>query len=272
MELKKRIVPLSFLFTLLYIHCTVDYAKGSVATMVKSMTRRRSIQEQVGAGPEDVCAGILGPGWQKMSTNQSPCPELVVWVPKKPGFSEFVQVNKESKLEGGFSIAIFCHSLQLLPYNIQPIFKPFVNDKGESKGTMFQLLENIKNKNCEAAAGDITIRSDRAKFIDFTTPYLSSEVYMLVRGSHEWNQTLLTFLKPFTWRLWITIIGACLFIGVAIAILEYRVGNPKFAIPFYHKLVMVVWFPISTFYFREGISLFFRYIINIIKALFGKYQ
>ncbi|KAI3701658.1 hypothetical protein L6452_26897 [Arctium lappa] len=273
MHLKNRFVPMSFFFTLLCIYCVVDFVKGSVAATDISITeeaysevhsnatmisaaiqdrsRRRSIQEQVGIGQDDVCAGILGHKWQKMSNDQSPCPELVVWVPK-PGFTEFVKVNKESKVEGGFSIAIFCHALQLLPYNVQPIFKPFVNDKGENNGTTRQLLEKIKNKKCEAVAGDITIRFDRAKYIDFTIPYLSSEVYMLVRGSHEWNQTLLTFLKPFTWRLWITVIGACIFIGVAIAILEYRAGNPKFAIPFYQKLIMVIWFPISTFFFHEG--------------------
>ena len=90
---------------------------------------------------------------------------------------------------------------------------------------------------------------------------------MLVRGSYEWNQTLLTFLKPFTWRLWITVIGACIFIGASIAILEYRVGNPKFAIPLYQKLIMIVWFPISTFFFQEGINLFLRYVTNVINSL-----
>ena len=113
-------------------------------------------------------------------------------------------------------------------------------------------------------AGDVTIRYNRIQYINFTIPYLSSEVYVLVHGAHEWNQTLLTFIKPFTWRLWITIIGACIFIGVAIAILEYRVGNPKFAIPFYQKLIMVIWFPISTFFFHEGID--FEIYLDIVKS------
>ncbi|KAI3709160.1 hypothetical protein L2E82_38919 [Cichorium intybus] len=105
---------------------------------------------------------------------------------------------------------------------------------------------------CQAVAGDITIRGNRAQHVDFTIPYLSSEVYMLVHASKEWNQTLWTFIKPFTWRLWITVIGACIFIGVAIGILEYRAGNPQFSSPFYSKLILVVWFPISTFFFQEG--------------------
>ena len=101
-------------------------------------------------------------------------------------------------------------------------------------------------------AGDVTVRGDRAQYIDFTIPYLSSEVYMLVHATHQWNQTLWTFVRPFTRRLWITLAGVCIFIGLAVAILEYRVSNPKFTSPFYQKLIMVIWFPISTFFFHEG--------------------
>ncbi|KVI01357.1 Extracellular solute-binding protein, family 3 [Cynara cardunculus var. scolymus] len=235
MEHKNPIISWSFFITLLCIHFMIDFVKAfevhSKAYMIDAAIQNRSILEQGGIG-NDACAGILGPNWQNVAKqNSTACPNLVVWVPKKPGFTEFVKVNEAFEVEGGLSIAIFCHALQLLPFNIQPIFIPFT---------------------CEAVAGDITIRLNRTQYVQFTTPYLSSEVYMLVHGAQDWNQTLLTFIKPFTWRLWITIIGACIFIGVAIAILEYRVGNPRFAIPFYQKLIMVIWFPISTFFFHEG--------------------
>ena len=69
-----------------------------------------------------------------------------MWVPKRPGFSEFVNVNEYNEVEGGFSIAIFCYALELLPYNVQPIFKPFINDKGEMNGTYDQLLKHIEGQ------------------------------------------------------------------------------------------------------------------------------
>ncbi|GJU30249.1 retrotransposon protein, putative, ty1-copia subclass, partial [Tanacetum coccineum] len=194
---------------------------------------------------------ILGPAWQNNKHGRSPCSKLDVWVPKKIGFTELVKVE-QSEVKGGFSIAIFCYALQLLPFKVQPIFRPFINDKGESNGTYDQLLHHIEGKTCQAVAGDVTIRASRAEFVDFTIPYLSSEVYMLVHGSHDWNQTLWTFLRPFTWRLWITIVCACIFIGAAVAILEYRAGNPKFTAPYFQTLRMVIWFPISTFFFNEG--------------------
>lgn len=110
---------------------------------------------------------------------------------------------------------------------------------------------------CEAVAGDITILANRTQYVDFTIPYMISDVYMLVHAEHEWNQTLWTFLRPFTWRLWITIVSACIYIGVAVAILEYRVGNPKFTAPVHKRIIMVIWFPISTIFFHEGTYILF---------------
>ena len=133
------------------------------------------------------------------------------------------------------------------------------NDPNYAEGNVLKVYSIFQT--CQAVAGDTTIRGNRAQYVDFTIPYLSAEVYMLVRATHEWNQTLWTFLRPFTQRLWITIIFASIITGFALAILEYRASNPKFASPLYRQLVMVIWFPISTFFFHEGT--FFYHNITI---------
>ncbi|KAJ0921569.1 putative ionotropic glutamate receptor [Helianthus annuus] len=82
---------------------------------------------------------------------------------------------------------------------------------------------------------------------------MSSEIYMLVSAARKWNQTQVTLLRPFTIKLWIAIIIACIFIGAAVGYLEYRGRNPDFLnIPFYQKLFMIIWFPVSKFFFQEG--------------------
>ncbi|KAJ0752242.1 putative solute-binding protein family 3/ domain of MltF [Helianthus annuus] len=250
MEHRMHIV---FIVFVVAMFCAVDFGTALRTTMRdRSSNRRLSMREKGHVREEDICADIIGPKWKIAKQGKGPCPKLVVWVPKKTGFTEFVKVNEQSKVEGGFSIAIFCYALHVLPFSVQPIFKPFVDAKGESNGTYDQLLQHIEGKRCEAAAGDVTVRASRTKYVDFTIPYLSSEVYMLVGVAREWNQNLWTFLRPFTWRLWITIVGACIYIGLAVAILEYRVGNPKFTTPIHVKVAMVIWFPISTFFFHEG--------------------
>ncbi|XP_071726888.1 glutamate receptor 2.8-like [Rutidosis leptorrhynchoides] len=223
----------------------------STTIRLRSSRRRRFRKERrLIEQPADICADIVGPTWQVNKTGEGPCQQLVVWIPKKDVFTEFVKV-KNFEVKGGFSIAIFCYALQLLPYRVQPIFKPYINDRGESNGTYDQLIHVIEGTNCQSIGGDITVRASRAQYVDFTPPYLSSEVYMLIHGSHEWNQTLWTFLRPFTKRLWFTIVGMCIYIGVAITILEYRADNPKFTAS-YQTLKMIIWFPVSTFFFNEG--------------------
>ncbi|PWA48632.1 Extracellular solute-binding protein, family 3 [Artemisia annua] len=259
MERKKCIVLFVFFVTLLCVNYMVDrvaafkvltevhYTKPMMRVNVhdKSSHTRRSIQEQ----QADVCAG---PTWNRVKQGESPCPTLVVWVPKRTSFTEFVKVNQQNEVEDGFSIAIFCYALTLLPYNVRPIFKPFIDKKGHNYGTYDQLVQHIKGKTCEAIAGDITMRGARAEFVSFTIPYLNADVYMLVRATRDLHQTLWTFFKPFTTRLWITLVFACFSTGISLAFLEFREHNPEFASPFYRQLVMVIWFPISSFFLNEG--------------------
>ncbi|KAL8236887.1 hypothetical protein R6Q59_017968 [Mikania micrantha] len=209
------------------------------------------IQKQFN-GNLNICSDIFGSKWKKVNITQSPCPQLIAWVPKKTDFTEFVDVNDDGELKGGFSIAIFCLVLQELPFNIQPVFVPFINEAGESRGSYDELVQQIEGKSCEAVVGDITITTNRTKYVDFTMPYMSSGIYMLVPAAETWNQTLVTLIKPFTMKLWFTIILACVFIGVAVGILESRVNNPEFKVPIFQKLLMIIWFPVSTFFFNEG--------------------
>ncbi|XP_076954920.1 glutamate receptor 2.9-like [Bidens hawaiensis] len=239
MEHKGRISSFVFFFTLLYVSCMVESAEAST-------------QKRAHTGQVVLVQDILGAQWNLSKQGESPCPTLDVWVPKKTGFTEFVNISEQNEVKGGFSIAVFCYAVNLLPYNVRPIFKPFVNNTGGMNGTYDDLLLHIKGQKCQAVAGDVTIRANRAQNVSFTIPYLSAEIYMLVHAAHEWNQTLGTFLKPFKLRLWITLICSCILTGIAVALLEHRAGNPKFASPFYKQLIMIIWFPISTIFFHEG--------------------
>ncbi|KAF5804707.1 putative ionotropic glutamate receptor, metazoa [Helianthus annuus] len=262
MDIRKRFM--FFHFFVIFILLTCDSHLPSEFMTTSSATTKESsgkfssihmtrwIQEQIN-GTVNICSDILGTKWKndfKKTHNQ--CRTLKVWVPKKTVFTEFVNVNDNGELKGGFSIAIFCLVLQEVPFRIQPVFVPLVDEMGRSRDSYDELVQKIENKSCEAVAGDITITANRTEYVDFTVPYMSSEIYMLVPAAQKWNQSLVTLLRPFSPRLWLTIIGASLFIGIAIGILEYRVGNPEFNVPFYQKLVMIIWFPLSTFFFDEG--------------------
>ncbi|GKB90434.1 extracellular solute-binding protein 3 [Tanacetum coccineum] len=268
MERKDYVI--AFFVTFLCVSCIINVVVASKVSTEKTVTdkayskvhfiktrttfhdtssrRKRSVKEQGDIGHADVCARAKS---KMIKLAKSPCPTLVVWVPKT-SVTQFVKINDQNEVVGGFSIAIFCYALRSLPYNVQPIFKPFIDDKGEMNGTYDQLLRQIEGQTCEAVAGDVTIRGNRAQYVSFTIPYMSIKVYMLVRASHEWIQSLWTFLRPFTTRLWLTLVCACFLTGVALVFLEFREDNPEFASPFYMQLIMVIWFPVLTFFFHEG--------------------
>ncbi|KAK1420909.1 hypothetical protein QVD17_22874 [Tagetes erecta] len=222
----------------------------SIHTPVESIPASTEWIEQQINGTVNVCKDILGTKW-KNNINKTLHPNVNqpynVCVPKKTAFPEFIDVNKDGDLKGGFSIAIFCLVLQELPFKIQLVFKPIRNE------SYTEVVQKLESKECDVVAGDISITSNRTRYADFTIAYMSSEIYMLVPAIRKWNQTLLTLVRPFTMRLWVAIISACVFIGVAVGYLEYRAKNPEFLnVSFFQKLFRIIWFPVSKFYFQEG--------------------
>jgi len=97
--------------------------------------------------------------------------------------------------------------------------------------------------------GDVTILANRSKLVDFTVPYTASGVKMVVPVKHGRDQNMWTFVKPFCWDLWLSIIIISTFVGLAILIMERNVnalpnqeGSPNQT-----KLgaSTILWFPIS---------------------------
>ncbi|KAL3535321.1 hypothetical protein ACH5RR_003782 [Cinchona calisaya] len=188
-------------------------------------------------------------GWSIPSTGK-----LKVGVPKKDGFTEFVNVSKDPRTNQtnvtGFSIDIFLSALQQLPFTVDYEFIPFINASGLSCGTYNELLHNISGKAFDMVVGDMTILSDRAKYVDFTLPYSESGTVMVVKNKKE--KDMWVFIKPFRWDLWLTIFSTCIFIGIVLRILENRAKNNSDSIrPQKQQLGLLFWFPIAVLAFPE---------------------
>lgn len=92
---------------------------------------------------------------------------------------------------------------------------------------------------------------------------------MVVPVQHGRDQNMWTFVKPFTWDLWLSIIIISMFIGLAILIMERNVnalpnqeGSPN-----QEKLhpATILWFPISQAILPESnytyfVDLWFNFI------------
>ncbi|KAI3771993.1 hypothetical protein L6452_03166 [Arctium lappa] len=186
--------------------------------------------------------------------------KLRVGVPKKIGFTQFVEVEHDGIINKtnvtGFCIELFEKALKLLPFEVVPEYIPFVNSTGQSNGTYDELLHQLQTKVLDAVIGDTTIVSYRTPLMDFTLPYTEPGIVMLVPIKDDKFKGMWVFIKPLKWDLWCTIVGACLFVGLAIRILE-RNNKPPW------KYGLFFCFPILILAFPESYTASLSAILTI---------
>ncbi|CAM1305345.1 Uncharacterised protein g4013 [Pycnogonum litorale] len=90
--------------------------------------------------------------------------------------------------------------------------KPGTMDKVTKKwdGMMGELL----NGKADLAMGDLTITYEREEAVDFTMPFMNLGISILFRKPKESQPSLLSFLSPLSWRVWIYMLMA--YAGVSV--------------------------------------------------------
>ncbi|KAF8400401.1 hypothetical protein HHK36_013699 [Tetracentron sinense] len=181
--------------------------------------------------------------------------KLIIGVPVKKGFREFVKVERDSHTNKttfeGFSIEVFRKVLHTLPFALPHELKPYMKPDGSSNGSYDELVKEVKLQNFDAVVGDITIVANRSLYVDFTLPYSESGVSMVVLIKNDESKNAWIFLKPLSWDLWLTTGAAFIFTGVVVWILEHRL-NTEFRGPRGQQLGMILWFSFSTLVFAHS--------------------
>ncbi|XP_057866287.2 glutamate receptor 3.3 isoform X3 [Cryptomeria japonica] len=150
---------------------------------------------------------------------------LLVGVPRKVGFQEFVRAVEGTNMMKGFCIDVFVAAVNLLPYPVPYTFVSFGN--GKSSPNYDELMQQLASKNFDAVVGDITIVTNRAKIVDFTQPYIDSGL-AIVTSLHEANPSgTWAFLQPFTLEMWCATFAFFLIMGAVVWSLEHK-SNPDF--------------------------------------------
>ncbi|XP_016679139.1 glutamate receptor 2.8 [Gossypium hirsutum] len=126
----------------------------------------------------------------------------------------------------GFSHDVFEEALALLSFPVPRKLIPF--PIGPNGGTYDELLSNVKNQTYDAAVGEITILANRSQHVDFTLPYLQSDVSMVVKSKDDERNNMWIFLKPLSWDLWLTT-------GVAFVCTGEKIINNL------SKFVLIIW-------------------------------
>eukprot|EP00268_Persea_americana_P047362 TRINITY_DN4929_c2_g2_i1.p1 TRINITY_DN4929_c2_g2~~TRINITY_DN4929_c2_g2_i1.p1 ORF type:complete len:988 (-),score=163.92 TRINITY_DN4929_c2_g2_i1:83-3046(-) len=197
---------------------------------------------------------------------------LKIGVPNRVSYKEFVSKERGTEGAKGFSIDVFNAAVSLLQYPVPHEFILFGN--GVVNPSYDGLVDMVAQNKFDAAVGDITIVTNRTRFVDFTQPYIESGL-VIVAPVKPRNSSAWAFLKPFSGWMWLVTGAFFLFVGAVVWILEHRIntefrGSPR------QQLVTIFWFSFSTMFFahREstvstlgrGVLIIWLFVVLIINS------
>ncbi|KAK8697284.1 hypothetical protein V6N13_113436 [Hibiscus sabdariffa] len=209
---------------------------------------------------------LVPKGW-KIPTDGK---KLIIGVPVKDGFTEFVEViwdsnSNTSKSVRGYCIDVFNAVMARMPYPVPYEYVPFATPDRQPAGSYNDLVDQVYYGNYDAVVGDTTIVANRSIYVDFTLPYTESGVSMLVPIRENRKKNAWVFLQPLTSDLWITSGCFFVFIRFTVWILEHRI-NKDFRGPPAHQIGTSFWFSFSTMVFahrEKVVSNLARFVVII---------
>ncbi|KAJ0547739.1 putative periplasmic binding protein-like I [Helianthus annuus] len=168
-----------------------------------------------------------------------------------PGFGVFPNLIKmavdhrtNQPMLSGFCGDVFNTALNALNYGLDLEFTtyPYVEGRAYS-----DLIDKIYLKEFDAAIGDITISSNRSRYVDFTIPFSDTGVGTITRNA---KRSIWIFLDPLSSNLWLTSGGFFLILGFVIWFIEHRI-NEEFQGSTIQQTGTALWFAFSTLVFAH---------------------
>nr|XP_043637608.1 glutamate receptor 1.2-like [Erigeron canadensis] len=164
-------------------------------------------------------------------------------VPDFGGFPNLIKmaVNPTTNLPtvSGYCGDVFNVAFSALKCGVDIEFVPYPYEDGR---TYNDIINKVYLEEFDGAVGDITITSNRTKYVDFTLPFSDLGVGKLARNA---KKGMWIFLNPLRADLWFTSVGLCLFLGFVIWFIEHRT-NQDFQGTTSQQIGTTLWFSFST--------------------------
>lgn len=215
----------------------VNFAADGLTT-VGFWTMKSGVSQEFDAGSGEGLKKVSFPGAGESDTRVpdgwafSPVERsLVIAVPVKHGFQQFVQVYNDTTSDrtmvSGYCIDVFEAAIKALPYPVYYQYAPYYGIGNASSSSYDQMIELIPEEKADAVVGDVSITVVRMGEADFTMPYTESGWSMVVAVQAQTATGMFFFLKPLTPALWLVSLAAFIFTGFVIWVIEHRI-NPEF--------------------------------------------
>lgn len=191
--------------------------------------------------------------------------ELKVLVPNISSLRQFVNCSDPENVRG-FCIDVFENALSIVQspsssstlspnMSIHYTCFNFSSSPNATGPTYNDMVELVANGTYHAVVGDVTIGAHRLSRVELTHKYMESAVIVLAKVVQEESSPWLFFEWPFSARIWYTIVGAFIFIGIVISFFE-RNDHPEFTQGrISHRIQNIMWFTLETLVLLERESL-----------------
>ncbi|KAK3133387.1 hypothetical protein QOZ80_6AG0535890 [Eleusine coracana subsp. coracana] len=224
-------------------------------------TREHRLTRQLGDGSKSSNRG-LGPviwpgdstvvpsGWVQPTSGR----KLRVAVPAyvDPGYHPIVHIDVDPAtnrtVAGGYVVEVFEAAVRLLPYALPFEYVPAPSMPYNT------LIDNVGRGVYDAAVADMTITANRSQRVDFTLPYMTSGISMVVPFRDQRSKRAWVFVKPLRYDLWLVSFAFLVFTGFAVWAMEHRI-NEEFRGPPSYQIGTLLYFGFSTLVFSHRESL-----------------
>ncbi|KAI7734668.1 hypothetical protein M8C21_009086 [Ambrosia artemisiifolia] len=173
--------------------------------------------------------------------------QLVIGVPHRVSFTEFVGQSNDTNAFEGYCIDVFTSAVNLLPYAVPYKFQSY-GDRVKNP-SYIELLSLVNAGVYDAAVGDIAITTNRTRLADFSQPFIESGL-VVVAPVWKSNSSTWAFLRPFSPLMWCVSGIFFILVGAVVWTLEHRI-NDEFRGPPKKQIVTALWFSFSTIFFSH---------------------
>ncbi|KFK40629.1 hypothetical protein AALP_AA2G021300 [Arabis alpina] len=196
--------------------------------------------------------------------------KLRIAVPKKDGFTNFVEVTRDANTNvptvTGFCIDIFDTVMRQMPYAVPYEYVPFETPDGKSIASYDEMVYRVFLGEFDGAVGDTTILFNRSTYVDFALPYSETGIVFVVPVKDEREKGEWVFLKPLTKELWFLTAASFLYIGIIVWVFEYQEDRRFRRQNITKKISNVFYFSFSTLFFahrKPSESLYTRALVVV---------
>ncbi|TVU11263.1 hypothetical protein EJB05_44837, partial [Eragrostis curvula] len=224
---------------------TVGYwTEGSRITQDLHGSSLKGLKPIVWPGERGSSHSGVPKGWAVAPTGR----ELVIAVPVKHGFNQFVDVSGDST-SGTLKVTGYCIDVFDAVMKALPVSYRYVPFNGSST-SYDELVRLVAEQKADAVVGDVTITSSRMGEVDYTMPFTGSGWSMVVAVQRETSTSMFFFLKPLTPSLWFASFAFFVFTGFVVWAIEHRV-NPEFRGTPAQQFGLIFYYAFSTLVFAH---------------------